>query len=521
MTVNRNPLLIPRKSYFTISPGVIRQQLLRHGLDHESVEAITQTLHRLFDKFGADERLNYDVIEEFMQHPFTDTTYPIIVAASDSSPEGLAIANYICDGIADDVQIQAAIDAVAVYPSGRGKVILLEGTFNLAATITFPDGSGIWVEGVGYRQTKLVGSDSRPTFDFGGFGDGCRVSNIWFSEASVAITWDTISASMEITNNCFESCLQAIVGQYTSGNALDYYLRITDNLFSGCGTNTVNGVVELLTRTSQVMISRNVFDNTDNSTPYEIYLTSSDVDTQNGQYAIITNNSSSRRGLYLAWHFACVVADNSFNGPCLFENISYTQVTGNVFYSEMSAIDCSYSSFFDNLILATVDLLRPTFIIFDQNYLESSAFLNIDDMSWDHGSGSVRNNTFNGGVLNITNSQKIIVDANEFNSRVYQVINLDTCINIALSNNLLLCLNIGDHAGATIELVNSDKCHVHGNTGRRLIEHGGSSGHVDYFISIDANCDRTKCWGNDGYDLWDTAAVLNSGTNTDLTTANR
>lgn len=66
MVVNRNPNLIPRKSYFTVSPSIIREMLVSNGLDQQMVEPLTQTLGKLFNKFGADERLNYDVIERAM-----------------------------------------------------------------------------------------------------------------------------------------------------------------------------------------------------------------------------------------------------------------------------------------------------------------------------------------------------------------------------------------------------------------------------------------------------------------------
>ena len=65
----------------------------------------------------------------------------IVVAASDSlSPS----ADLVGDGTADDVQIQAAIDAL---PAVGGRVILLEGTFTLAADLTFPD--DVTLEGQG------------------------------------------------------------------------------------------------------------------------------------------------------------------------------------------------------------------------------------------------------------------------------------------------------------------------------------------------------------------------------------
>lgn len=55
-----------------------------------------------------------------------------IVYVSTSSSIGKDMSQYSCDGTADDVQIQAAIDSL----SSGGTVVLLEGTFTLTATLT-------------------------------------------------------------------------------------------------------------------------------------------------------------------------------------------------------------------------------------------------------------------------------------------------------------------------------------------------------------------------------------------------
>lgn len=67
----------------------------------------------------------------------------LTVATSDSLQPGNA--DYICDGVADNVQIQAAIDALSAV---GGRVLLLEGTYALAADITL-DGEGQVLEGQG------------------------------------------------------------------------------------------------------------------------------------------------------------------------------------------------------------------------------------------------------------------------------------------------------------------------------------------------------------------------------------
>ncbi len=53
-----------------------------------------------------------------------------VVAANDSLHKNMA--DYVCDGTADDVEIQAAIDAL---PAGGGEVVLLEGTYSITTNI--------------------------------------------------------------------------------------------------------------------------------------------------------------------------------------------------------------------------------------------------------------------------------------------------------------------------------------------------------------------------------------------------
>ncbi|UCG68152.1 MAG: hypothetical protein JSV09_10025, partial [Thermoplasmata archaeon] len=62
----------------------------------------------------------------------TGRTSTLVVAAADSSVQGEAQADYICDGTDDHIEIQAAIDAL---PSGGGKILLLEGTYNLVPDV--------------------------------------------------------------------------------------------------------------------------------------------------------------------------------------------------------------------------------------------------------------------------------------------------------------------------------------------------------------------------------------------------
>ena len=84
-----------------------------------------------------------------------------LVAASNASTVSKNGANFLCDGIADDVQIQEAIDAL---PAVGGTVVLSEGTFIIAADLilsssaTKINGSGIAATIVKFAASRANGS---------------------------------------------------------------------------------------------------------------------------------------------------------------------------------------------------------------------------------------------------------------------------------------------------------------------------------------------------------------------------
>ena len=68
----------------------------------------------------------------------------LLVAATGASSAVKAVTSYVCDGTADDVEIQAAISAL---PSAGGKIILSEGTFTISTAIEVP--SNVTIIGAG------------------------------------------------------------------------------------------------------------------------------------------------------------------------------------------------------------------------------------------------------------------------------------------------------------------------------------------------------------------------------------
>lgn len=84
-----------------------------------------------------------------------------VVAASDSPAHVKAQADYVADGTADNVEIQAAIDAL---PAGGGTVLLTEGTFTIANGGSIYVRSYLTLEGMGKSTvlTLVNGANATP-----------------------------------------------------------------------------------------------------------------------------------------------------------------------------------------------------------------------------------------------------------------------------------------------------------------------------------------------------------------------
>lgn len=82
-----------------------------------------------------------------------------LVAANDANLITKARASYVCDGIADNIEIQKVL---ADLPSAGGRVVLSEGTFNITSTLTISE--GVTLEGMGEQATSIELSYD-PNFD--------------------------------------------------------------------------------------------------------------------------------------------------------------------------------------------------------------------------------------------------------------------------------------------------------------------------------------------------------------------
>lgn len=136
--------------------------------------------------------------EELWDH-VTSATFYLLVAASDAPASVQARAQYVCDGTADDVQIQAAVDAVETL--GGGRIVLSAGTFNLAAQVT--------VEGVDDVDTDvdiaITGQGPRATTLVAGSGIASalhlsKVVRAYFADFGITVAGATHGISSATTN---------------------------------------------------------------------------------------------------------------------------------------------------------------------------------------------------------------------------------------------------------------------------------------------------------------------------------
>jgi hypothetical protein len=193
-------------------------------------------------------------------------TATLIIAASDSLHRNMA--DYVCDQIADDIEINQALNAL---PAEGGRVILLEGQYLLAAPIIIPD-HDICLEGqswatfingnnlaTGNHAIQLTSKSNCHLKNFsirtnaGGGNtchcifaeDGCydlRIDNIYFEDSdSDAIHIEGTSTSRIKIFNCFIEGADDH-GIHVTPDALDnsFSFQIFKNHIQSAGFNGIH-----------------------------------------------------------------------------------------------------------------------------------------------------------------------------------------------------------------------------------------------------------------------------------------
>lgn len=146
--------------------------------------------------------------------------------------------DYLCDGTADDVEIEAAIQAL---PSNGGEVIILDGTYNISSTI-FISKNNCTIVGTGVC-TILNRTTSSTIFSI--FANNIEIANMQLSVANP--NYRSINGAIEsYSGNSYGKLHNLYINNFGSGftlgdNYLCYnnYLENVGSLLSVSGTKCI------------------------------------------------------------------------------------------------------------------------------------------------------------------------------------------------------------------------------------------------------------------------------------------
>ena len=128
--------------------------------------------------------------------PMTTTPTLLILKVAASNSPNPGIADYVCDGVADENEINTAISHL---PAGSGEVLLLPGTFNLKGPVKMLDNTQLVGSGIDVTILKTPGTDVNAIVN-SKIGSGTTQYNILLQGFTVDGGWTGTTGS----NNCIE-----------------------------------------------------------------------------------------------------------------------------------------------------------------------------------------------------------------------------------------------------------------------------------------------------------------------------
>lgn len=237
--------------------------------------------------------------------------------------------DYLCDGVADNVQINAAIQAL---PAAGGEIKILDGTYNLASKIIV-DKNNVLISGCGF-STVLSKGWSATVYE--GIitlsaASKCCIEKLRFSGGSdnfiSAIYLGAACDENIISNNNITGLTSGVTILSSSNNI------ISNNIISGCLQYGVQ-----IKSSSENVVSDNRVKNC-----------SRGIDIDSSQYIVVTGNSCYARdyGIHTNASDWNVVSGNICRGATTgieLSNFSYGAVSGNNCSNNDIGIRLSFNS---------------------------------------------------------------------------------------------------------------------------------------------------------------------------------
>ena len=256
--------------------------------------------------------------------------------------------DYLCDGTDDQVEINAAIQAL---PSGGGEIVILDGTYNIAATIAM-NKDNVKLSGNGNATVLRRMWDSKNwegVVTITAVNGNCCISDLFidgnksiYNSSSDCGIYLFGSSNNTITNITCNNNYSAIFQHKNSGGNI-----ITGNI---CNNNS-NRAIYLYQSEDNTIITNNICNNNYNGI-------SLSADSKNGNTVtgnICNNNNDS--GIYVSSEHHTITGNTCCNnGRGIYaSSASFTTITGNICYNNERGI---YLASLDHSLVSDNTCLR-------------------------------------------------------------------------------------------------------------------------------------------------------------------
>ena len=195
--------------------------------------------------------------------------------------------DYLCDGTADQVEINAAITAL---PAAGGEIVILDGTYNITAKISVTK-SNVTLSGNGnatvlkrmYDSTSIEG-----IINVESSKNYCKIKDFYIDGNKVTYT-STNNAGIYL----FTSNNNIVTGNTCNNNKYGMYLKsISNNIITGnnCNDNNANGIYLITSSNNNTVTNNNC---TNNDSGIYVYGSSNNIITGNNC------NDNNANGIYI------------------------------------------------------------------------------------------------------------------------------------------------------------------------------------------------------------------------------
>lgn len=396
-------------------------------------------------------------------YPKSGRTVTVVVAAANSSLKTKRDADYICDGVDDQVEIQAAIDAL---PADGGKVVLNEGTFNITTAINMASSTKrIHLCGQGQstiiNNTNVVGGHGISAINTAGSPGiryGVLISNL---------TVKGVSGSGDGIHIEYADC-PVIRNVYAIGNGR-YGIYITQNAVSGFeGNSLIVGNYVLDNALDGIYIDTGV---------HEAFIFHNHIEN-NGRYGvcsylgnfnvnIISNNieDNASSAIYINDASALLIANNALEGT----GDGVIQIAGSA-YGRIVIVGNQIETatrgiwFTNTAVITNVSITGNTF----SQLSGSSATINyVGGLSIVGNTSQYVGSTSVGGFY-LINCDRVTISGNSIQSKSAGV-SMASVNNAVVSNNVLETEYVGTNPNdrANVRLYNSANVIIESNVMKR------------------------------------------------------